>query len=159
TFSKCFGMMGWRVGFMLADAAICTEAIKVQDAMIICAPRISQIAAEAAVRHGWDHPIRFHGGLLKRREAMVEGLRHIPQVQSAPAPAALFGFVRIDNCSNSAALAASLLEEAHVVTIPGSAFGRSGEGHLRLSYGAASVEQVREATSRLARYFATTGVA
>lgn len=159
SFSKCFGMMGWRVGFLLADAAICAEAIKVQDAMIICAPRISQIAAEAAVRHSWDHPCRFHSDLLERREAMVDGLRHVPQVQWAPAPAAFFGFVRVDNCGNSAALAASLLEEAHVVTIPGSAFGRSGEGHLRLSYGAASVEQVREATARLARYFATAGVA
>ena len=42
TFSKSFGMMGWRVGFMLADAILCAQATKVQDAMIICAPTISQ---------------------------------------------------------------------------------------------------------------------
>ena len=159
TFSKSFGMMGWRVGYMLADAAICGEAVKVQDAMIICAPVISQIAAAAAVRESWDYPRAFHAGLLQRRQAMIEGLSRIPQVRWTPTPGAFFGFVRVEGCTDSSSLAAALLEDAHVVTIPGSAFGRSGEGHLRLSYGAASVDGVREATSRLARYFATKGVA
>ena len=159
TFSKCFGMMGWRVGFMLADAAVCAEAVKVQDAMIICAPVISQIAAEAAVRESWDHPQSFREGLLERRQAMIDGLARIPQLRWTPTGGAFFGFVRVDGCDDSAALAASLLEQVHVVTIPGSAFGRSGEGHLRLSYGAASVEGVRDATARLARYFAPAQVA
>jgi aspartate/methionine/tyrosine aminotransferase len=154
TFSKSFGMMGWRVGFMLADAAICAEAVKVQDAMIICAPAISQLAAEAAVRDSWDYPRRFHAELLQRRQTLIEGLSRIPALHWTPTAGAFFGFVRVDGCRDSSALAASLLEEAHVVTIPGSAFGRSGEGHLRLSYGAASVTAVREATSRLARHFA-----
>jgi aminotransferase len=158
TFSKCFGMMGWRVGFMLADAAICAEAVKVQDAMIICAPAISQVAAEAAVRESWDHPRGHHAGLLRRRQAMIEGVASIRRMHWTPTAGAFFGFVRVEGCSDSSALAASLLEETHVVTIPGSAFGRSGEGYLRLSYGAASVEAVREATSRLARYFAATAV-
>ena len=71
TFSKSFAMMGWRVGFMLADAAVCAQATKVQDAMIICAPTISQIAAEAAVRDDWDYPRTFHGDLLERRATPV----------------------------------------------------------------------------------------
>ena len=49
TFSKSFAMMGWRVGFVLADRAICEQATKIQDAMIICAPMISQMVAEGAV--------------------------------------------------------------------------------------------------------------
>lgn len=159
TFSKCFGMMGWRVGYMLADADICGEAVKVQDAMIICAPVISQMAAEAAVRESWDYPRTFHGELLERRQALIDGLARIPQVAWRPPRGAFFGFVRVEGCTDSAALAASLLEEAHVVTIPGSAFGRSGEGCLRLSYGAASVEGIRAATARLARYFAAAGAA
>ena len=50
TFSKSFGMTGWRAGYLVAASGVCTEAMKIQDAMIICAPVISQIAAEAAVR-------------------------------------------------------------------------------------------------------------
>jgi aspartate/methionine/tyrosine aminotransferase len=51
------------------------------------------------------------------------------------------------------ALASDILERAHVVTIPGATFGRAGEGFLRLSYGAASVEQLQEALGRIERYF------
>jgi aspartate/methionine/tyrosine aminotransferase len=158
TFSKSFGMMGWRVGYMLADASICGEAVKIQDAMIICAPVISQMAVESAVRDSWDYPASFHAELLARRQVLIEGVRSIPRLHWSPTNAAFFGFVRVEGCTDSAALAASLLEEAHVVIIPGSAFGRSGEGHLRLSYGSASVEAVGEAMSRLQKYFASVPV-
>jgi len=154
TFSKSFGMMGWRVGFMLADASICAEAVKIQDAMIICAPVISQMAVEGAVRESWDYPASFHADLLARRQALIDGVRAIPRLRWTPTAGAFFGFVRVDGCTDSAALAGALLEQAHVVTIPGSAFGRSGEGHLRLSYGSASVEAVRTAMERMKTYFA-----
>ena len=157
TFSKSFGMMGWRVGFMLADAEICAEAVKVQDAMLICAPVISQMAAEAAVREAWEYPRSFHGDLLRRREALIDGLRTVPALEWTPAGGAFFGFVRVRGCGDSVTLARTLLERVHVVTIPGAAFGRSGEGHLRLSYGSASVDDIREATNRLRGYFERDG--
>jgi aminotransferase len=149
TFSKSFGMMGWRVGFMLADAGVCAEAVKIQDAMIICAPVISQMAVEGAVRDSWDYPSSFHPDLLERRQALIDGVAAIPRLHWTPTAAAFFGFVRVEGCTDSAALSVELLEQAHVVTIPGSAFGRSGEGHLRLSYGSASVDAVREAMTRM----------
>jgi aminotransferase len=153
TFSKSFGMMGWRVGFLVADAAVCTHAVKIQDAMIICAPVISQMAALGAVSEDWDYPMSFHEALLDRREALARGVRMIPHLHWTPTGAGFFGFVRVDGCDDSAALAESVLEEAHVVTIPGAAFGRSGEGHLRLSYGAVPAADVAEAMRRLAAYF------
>jgi aspartate/methionine/tyrosine aminotransferase len=51
------------------------------------------------------------------------------------------------------ALAAEILEQVHVVTIPGATFGAAGEGFLRLSYGAATLEQLTEACARLRRFF------
>jgi aminotransferase len=153
TFSKSFGMMGWRVGFMLADADVCTEAVKIQDAMIICAPVISQMAALGAVRSDWDYPRSFHHGFLERRAALLDGIRAVPRLHWTPTSGAYFGFVRVDGCDDSAALAESMLEDAHVVTLPGVAFGRSGEGHLRLSYGSASVAEVTEAMQRVSAYF------
>jgi aminotransferase len=153
TFSKSFGMMGWRVGFMLADASVCAQAVKIQDAIIICAPAIGQIAALGAVREDWDYPQSFHPELLQRRSALLDGIHAVPRLHWTPTSGAFFGFVRVDGCTDSTALAESLLDEAHVVTIPGSAFGASGEGHLRLSYGSASVSDVTEAMRRLATYF------
>ena len=153
TFSKSFGMMGWRVGFLVADASVCAQAVKIQDAMIICAPVISQMAALGAVSEDWDYPASFHADLLERRAALAGGVRAIPQLHWTPTNAGFFGFVRVDGCRDSTALAESVLEEAHIVTIPGSAFGESGEGHLRLSYGAVGTADVTEAMRRLAAYF------
>jgi aminotransferase len=149
TFSKCFGMMGWRVGFMLAATRICEQALKVQDAMIICAPVISQIAVEAALRSDWMYTQRFDGEFRLRRQALVDGLAAIPQIRWTPAASGFFAFARVDGCRDSAALSQDLLERAHVVTVPGAAFGRSGEGYLRLSYGAAPLNEISRAVSRI----------
>ena len=152
TFSKSFGMMGWRVGFLLADAAVCAEAVKVQDAMIICAPAISQMAAEAAVRDDWSYALTFHAELRARRERVARGLAGIPRMHWAPTRAALFAFVRVDGCRDSTRLSRDLLDHTHVVTIPGAAFGASGEGYLRVSYGYASQDELAEALRRIAAF-------
>jgi aspartate/methionine/tyrosine aminotransferase len=154
TFSKSFGMMGWRVGFVLADASVCEQAVKVQDAMIICAPAISQMMAEGAVRHDWFYATSFHAELRERRRVLAEGLATIPGAEWAPSRGGLFAFVRFDGCSDSTRLSNDLLERAHVVTIPGAAFGASGEGCLRLSYGYANVADLSEAVTRLRDFFA-----
>ena len=155
TFSKSFGMMGWRVGYVLADASICEEAVKVQDAMIICAPVISQIAAAAAVSDAWDYPASFHGELRQRRRVLAEGLAAIPRVHWTPTRGGLFAFARVDGCDDSRRLSSELLERAHLVTIPGATFGASGEGYLRLSYGFADSSDLAEAASRLQRFLAS----
>ena len=153
TFSKSFGMTGWRAGYFLADRDVCSQAIKIQDAMIICAPVISQIAAEAAVRDNWNYARSFHDELRARRTALEEGLAAIPGLQWSPTSGGFFAFVRVDGCRDSMALADDILDKAHVITIPGATFGGSGEGFLRLSYGASSVVELTEACARLRRFF------
>jgi aminotransferase len=152
TFSKSFGMMGWRVGFVLADAATCEQAVKVQDSMIICAPVMSQVMAEAAVRTSWDYPRSFWDELRERRQVLADGLARIPGVHWTPTRAGMFAFARIDGCSDSTRLSHELLERAHVVTIPGAVFGTSGEGYLRISYGFATQAEIREACERMHEY-------
>ncbi len=153
TFSKSFGMMGWRVGYLLADAAVCDQAVKIQDAMIICAPMISQLAVEAAVREDWSYATGYHAELRRRRDLLAAALPRIPGLHWAPTAGGLFAFVRVDGCADSARLANDLLEQVHVVTIPGASFGASGEGHLRLSYGYATSADLDEAVGRLERHF------
>jgi aminotransferase len=86
---------------------------------------------------------------------MAQGLADIPALHWTPLPGGLFAFTRVDGCHDSVALAIDLLERAHVVTIPGSAFGTAGEGFLRLSYGYASLDDLGEAMTRLREYFRT----
>jgi aminotransferase len=152
TFSKSFAMMGWRVGYMLADSAVCVQATKVQDAMIICAPTISQMAVEAAVRDDWGYARAFHAELVDRRGRLSDALKRSGCVSWTATAGGFFAFVRVEGCTDSNALALQLLEEAHVVTIPGSSFGRSGEGCLRLSYGSVNGGALGEAIERLENF-------
>ena len=153
TFSKSFAMMGWRVGFVLADRSVCEQATKIQDAMIICAPTISQMAAEGALRDDWSYATQFHAEFVRRRQLVAERLATIPTVSWSPTGGGFFAFARVEGCTDSTALATRLLEEAHVVTIPGAAFGRSGEGSLRLSFGSVSSEDLVEGLNRLDYFF------
>jgi aspartate/methionine/tyrosine aminotransferase len=147
-------MTGWRSGYLLADQRICSEAIKIQDAMIICAPVISQIAAEAAVRSDWNYAHTFHDDLRGRRATLERGVAAIPRLNSSSTGGGLFSFVSVQDCRDSVALADQILERVHVVTMPGATFGAAGEGFLRLSYGAASQEELTEACERLRVFFA-----
>jgi len=133
TFSKSFAMTGWRVGYLLADRPICDQALKIQDAMVICAPVISQIAVEAAIRDNWNYVHAFHDELRHRRLVLANALAGIPRLRWAPTTGGFFAFVRVEGGCDSERLAGDILEHAHVVTIPGAAFGRSGDGFLRLS--------------------------
>ena len=154
TFSKSFAMTGWRVGFLIADREVCAEAIKIQDAMIICAPVISQKAVEAAIRDDWNYITRFHDELRHRRSAFKTALGRIPALHWEPTGGGFFAFVRTPE-HESEQLAATILNRAHVVTIPGSSFGHSGERYLRLSYGAVSTSELVEGCDRLRQFFAS----
>ena len=153
TFSKTFALMGWRVGFVLADRAVCEQATKIQDAMIICAPTISQMVAEGAIRNDWGYPRRFHREFVHRRQIVADRMATMPALSWSPTGGGFFAFARVEGCTDSAALATRLLEEAHVVTIPGAAFGRSGEGCLRLSFGSVSEDDLVEGMNRLGDFF------
>jgi aspartate/methionine/tyrosine aminotransferase len=77
----------------------------------------------------------------------------MPKLSWSPTAGGFFAFTRVHGCTDSTALANRLLEEAHVVTIPGAAFGKSGEGCLRLSFGSVSGEDLIEGLDRLADFF------
>jgi aspartate/methionine/tyrosine aminotransferase len=153
TFSKSFGMTGWRVGYFLAGRDVCDTAIRIQDAMIICAPVPAQMGVEAAVRDAWDYPDRFLPALVQRRALLEAELRTVPGLRWTPTAGGFFAFVGVAGVSDSAALAGDILETQGVVTVPGSTFGRSGEGFLRLSYAAASADEIVSAAARLRAYF------
>lgn len=153
TFSKSFGMTGWRVGYLLAPEPVCEQAIKIHDAMIICAPVPCQVGVEAALRAAWDYPQSFVPELVARRNVVAEEVKRIPRLRWTTTGGGFFAFVGVDGCRDSVALARDILERVHVVTIPGSTFGRSGEGFIRLSYSAVSRQDLREALDRLRRFF------
>ena len=152
--SKTFGMTGWRIGYMAASAELCRQALKVQDAMAICAPIIAQVAAIAALSRMPEYPLSMIGELDVRRRMLEDALDRIPALHWEKTDGALFAMVRADAATpGDRELAWALLDRAQTLTVPGSAFGRQWEGFLRISYGCSPRDRYEEALSRLVGYF------
>jgi aminotransferase len=150
SFSKQFAMTGWRVGYMYAPPSVIDQALKVHDAAVICAPTISQYAALAALTARPDDEADIKAILQRRRDLLLSRLDRLQDLFSYVAPqGAYYVFPRYRKTQlTSEMFALRLLHEARVITIPGSAFGPSGEDHIRLSYGAAE-EEIDEAFDRI----------
>jgi aminotransferase len=136
SFSKEYAMTGWRVGYLCAEAGLIQEILKIHDATVVTAPRISQMAALAALRGPQNCVDEFRIELLNRRNLACRLLDRLGRLFSYSKPdGAYYLFPKINLTGiDSFAFALRLLNEARVVTTPGDAFGPAGEGHLRLCF-------------------------
>jgi aspartate/methionine/tyrosine aminotransferase len=136
TFSKCHAMSGWRLGYMIAPERVKREVLKVHDATIICAPRVSQVAGLAAVAGDRSHLAEFEETLARRREQICARLDRVSHVFGCQRPeGAYYVFPKIlVPHESSYEFAIRLLHDAKVAVTPGSGFGRAGEGHVRMAF-------------------------
>ena len=154
SFSKSYAMSGWRLSYMVMPAELKREALKVHDATMICAPRISQLAGIVALSQPSDHKQEFETILSGRRELICQRLDDIPHVFSNQKPeGAYYVFPKIIAAhTDSKQFAIDLLNDARVAVTPGSAFGPSGEHHVRLAY-CVDEDTINLAFDRIEHYF------
>ena len=153
--SKTFGMTGWRIGYLAADAELVRQALKVQDAMAICAPIISQVAAVAALKTMPEYPLSMIEELNERRSLLESTIAQTPDLHWQKTDGALFAFVRAEfRGGDRRELESEMLERAQVLTVPGRAFGEQWGDYMRISYGCSPRERYEEALERMAEYFA-----
>lgn len=163
SFSKRYCMTGWRVGYMYAPERIIKQVLKVHDAFAICAPTISQFAAMAALSgtNGKDGPgdesvKQLIETMTSRRNLVCSRLDQLSEVFSYAKPrGGYYVFPRYLSRENTGSMdfALRILNEAKVITVPGNAFGPTGEGHIRMSFGAEESE-LTEAFDRIDRWLA-----
>jgi aspartate/methionine/tyrosine aminotransferase len=152
SFSKQFAITGWRCGYLAARGDVIAEALKIQDVMVICAPVPVQRAVTAVLDAEPDYPKRWLPALRARRDVLVEALSAIPGMMPVRPSGAFFVMARVEGMRDSRRAAMDLIEQQQVVTIPGAFFGRAAEGYLRISYGAATEDRLREAAVRMAAF-------
>ncbi len=149
SFSKVFGLAGWRVGYYYGSGRLMEESFKVQDALVVCAPVASQRAVVAALR-GMDS---FAGPLLDelqaRRTALLDALDGWDAVQVCIPDGATFLMSKLMHETDDVAFCQRMLRDVGVVSVPGSAFGAGGRGTVRLSFGNQPVDRLREVGARL----------
>jgi len=150
TFSKTYAMTGWRIGYAVADKEIISEMTKLQEHLVAHPSSISQIAAIAALT-GPDHYVKMMiNEYAERRQIIIRGLSKISNIRFLKPLGAFYIFPNISMFRmSSREFTMHLLEDAGVIVVPGTAFGRFGEGYIRISYSIPR-ERLKEALERIA---------
>ena len=150
-FSKAYAMTGWRLGYACGPEEIIAQMVKIHQFAIMCAPTTSQYAAVEALRNGDEDVAMMREAYNQRRRFVVFKLREMGLPCFEPRGAFyVFPCIR-EFGMTSEEFATRLLKEEKVAIVPGTAFGDSGEGFLRISY-AYSLDNLRKALGRLSRF-------
>ena len=154
SFSKSYAMSGWRLSYMILPEELKYEAMKVHDATMICAPRISQLAGLIALTEPSDHKQRFRTVLSDRRDLICQRLdtcSHVFDYRKPDGAYYLFPRIRTPH-HNAKTFAIDLLQNSAVAVTPGSAFGPSGEHHVRMAF-CVDEATINSAFDRIEAYF------
>ena len=150
-FSKAYAMTGWRLGYAMAPSAICKQMTKIHQFCIMCAPTTSQYAAIEALRDGDKDIASMRKSYDERRRYLFKRFSDMDMPAFEPL-GAFYIFPSIQKFGlNSDDFATKLLENQKLAVVPGTAFGDSGEGFIRISY-AYSIDQLREAVDRIEKF-------
>lgn len=152
SFSKTYAMTGWRVGYVVANGQITAGLRRIHSYAVSCVSPILQKAAFRALTASQDCVKQMVEEYKERRDIVVEAVNNIAGFQCARPKGTFYLFPDTKGVGlPSVKLAELMLREAKVATIPGSAFGKSGEGHLRMSI-AVSRNNLLEATKRIENF-------
>jgi len=153
-FSKAYAMTGWRIGYVCGPPDIIAAMMCVHSYTMMCAPTVSQRAAVEALRHGRKEMERMVDSYNQRRRLFLSGLQRLGLPCVEP-QGAFYAFPSIAHTGlSSAECATRLVHEQRLAAVPGTAFGASGEGHLRCAY-CSSPEALHEALRRLEAFLRT----
>lgn len=150
-FSKSYAMTGWRLGYALGPKKIIEQMTKIHQFAIMCAPTTSQYAAVLALKDGDAEVEKMRASYNQRRKFVLKRLEEIG-MPSFEARGAFYVFPSIKKFGiSSEEFATRLLEKEKVAIVPGTAFGDSGEGFMRISY-AYSMDRLKEALNRIEKF-------
>ncbi len=148
-FSKTYSMTGWRLGYAAAPQKIIEAMNRIQEHSISCPTSFVQKAGIAALQGSRECVRDMVKKFELRKEFIVKRLNEIPDVTCVKPRGAFYAFANFSAYEkDSFKLANFLLEDAKVAVIPGAAFGKAGEGFLRLSY-ATSMENIEKGVERI----------
>jgi aspartate aminotransferase len=135
SFSKTFAMTGWRIGYIIStNLEAMKQVIKIQYYISACSNDAMQHAVLEAMEKAYDYPSKIAQQFKERCDLIVDRLNAMPGVECHKPKGAIYVFPKVTvDGMNSQEIAMELLKDG-VLCSPGSAFGPSGEGHLRFAY-------------------------
>ena len=153
-FSKSYAMTGWRLGYACGPRVIIEQMLKIHQFAIMCAPTTSQYAAVEALRNGDEDVAQMKEEYDGRRRYLLHRFKEMGLECFEPY-GAFYMFPSIRKFGmTSEEFATKLLEAEKVAVVPGTAFGASGEGFVRMSY-AYSLDDLKKALERIEKFIVT----
>jgi aspartate/methionine/tyrosine aminotransferase len=150
-FSKTYAMTGWRLGYGIMPRELAQVVQLLLTHSVGCTAEFVQVAGIEALTGPQDQVDRVVAEYQSRRDAMVAGLNAIPGISCLMPQGAFYVFPNIKSFGlTSNEMAELLLEKAGVAVLPGSSFGKHGEGYLRLVY-SNSIENIRQAIAQISQ--------
>ncbi len=151
SFSKSYCMTGWRLGWLVARADLAAKAAQLNEFIISCANGVSQKAAETALAEGETEMRAMLVRFKANRDFCLSALSAMPGITVPRPEGAFYVFPRLEGLTDSFDFCRRLLMETKVGIAPGVAFGRGGEGSVRICY-AADRSILEPALERLRRF-------
>ena len=153
-FSKAFAMTGWRIGYACGPREVIAAMTKIHQYTMMCVPIMSQMAAIEALKNGDRSVEEMKREYRRRREFVIARLNEIGLPCHRP-EGAFYAFPSIKKFGlSSLEFSSRLLKQEKVAVVPGTAFGDSGEGYIRISY-ATGFDRLKEAMERIDRFLKT----
>lgn len=152
SFSKTYGMSGWRIGYLAVPASVSKSVLKFLQHSIYCVPPFIQTAAEAALALPHEVIAGQVDEFRKRRDMAVARLNKVQGIACEAPPATFYLFPSVEG--NDSTIAKEWLDKLSVAVLPGSAFGETGRGHLRISL-TINMSLLDEALMRIEKHYAS----
>jgi len=150
-FSKTYAMTGWRLGYGVMRKDLAQKVAQLQTNSNSCTCTFTQMAGIEALKGSQAEPERMDAEFKKRREVIVSGLNNIKGITCKKPRGAFYVFPNITRTGmDCRKLGDHLLYNAGVAVLPGTSFGKYGEGYLRLSF-ANSIENIKKALNRISK--------
>jgi aspartate aminotransferase len=150
-FSKTYAMTGWRLGYGVMRKDLAQKVAQLQTNSNSCTCTFTQIAGVEALKGSQAEPEKMDAEFKKRREVIVSGLNNIKGITCKKPRGAFYAFPNITGTGmDCRKLGDHLLYNAGVAVLPGTSFGKYGEGYLRLSF-ANSIENIKKALDRISK--------
>jgi aspartate/methionine/tyrosine aminotransferase len=148
-FSKTYAMTGWRLGYGIMPPALAERVELLLTHSVGCTASFTQVAGIEAINGPQDQAEEVVNEYRRRRDVLISGLNAIPGVRCRTPQGAFYAFPNVTAFGRSSDwLAEYLLEEAGVALLPGTSFGKYGEGYLRLCF-ANSMENIQRALEQM----------
>ena len=157
--SKTYSMSGWRLGYAIGPDKLIEKMGLLLQTIISCQPIFTQLGGSSVLKNDNGFFDKYITELRKRRDILIDGINKIPGVFCVIPEGSIYVFINIrDTGMSSDVYAESLLLNTGVCVLPGTCFGKYGEGYIRLCYASTSIEEIKESIIKIKKFHIDFGI-